>query len=130
MNSRMFMLVSIIEVIAIVYVLCRIFRLMKKLFAVIRRRGEGSSIKTYGNPVAGVYTVLASKDFYDGIYQGIEILAEAQDGTRHVFWTLHDPITFIDVPPMFCFFDTLVCGDRISVSMDEDRNIRATLFYG
>ena len=122
MNSRMFMLVSIIEVIAIVYVLCRIFRLMKKLFAVIRRRGEGSSIKTYGNPVAGVYTVLASKDFYDGIYQGIK--------TRHVFWTLHDPITFIDVPPMFCFFDTLVCGDRISVSMDEDRNIRATLFYG
>ena len=85
MNSRMFMLVSIIEVIAIVYVLCRIFRLMKKLFAVIRRRGEGSSIKTYGNPVAGVYTVLASKDFYDGIYQGIKILAEAQDGTRHVF---------------------------------------------
>lgn len=104
-----------------------------RLYQGIFRRPEGGRkngrILTYGIPTAGIYTVLTVQNYYDRTHQGIKILAEAEDGKRSLFWIRYDPIAYV-APPEFCFFEMLISGDRVSVTINDEDKIRISKFYG
>lgn len=131
MDNRLFILpASAIVVVVLVFILSRGIGFMLELFAVMKHPGGESRIMTHGAPIPGAYTILAVREFYDGLYQGIKILVESGDNQRAAFWTCYGPIISPEASPAFQFFDTLMPGDRISIFVDEDGIIRSTLYYG
>lgn len=129
MNHGLFILGAVITALILLAMLMHGVGFIKEFFTVLKDEEENGKILAYGNPTPGTYTVLAVRDFYDKAHQGIKILAETQDSKRSVFWTRYDPIAYV-TPDEFRFFDTLIPGDRISVSVNDETGIRITPFYG
>lgn len=130
MDNRLFMLLLGGAAAVILIALCKAAGFAMDVIAVIREQDGGGEVRTHGEAVPGVYTVLAVRDYYDGARQGIRILCERQDGGRSVFWISYDPFCGEPAPQPFYFFDTLASGDRISIQTDEDGAARAMAYYG
>ncbi len=129
MDNRLFLLLAGGAAAILLLALCKVAGFARDVVTVMRQRDEGGEVRTHGESVPGVYIVLSVRDYYDGMQQGIRILGERQDGHRSIFWTSYDPFCTESAPQPFCFFDTLVPGDRISIRVDEDGMIRAMAYY-
>lgn len=130
MDNRLFLLAAGGVAAVLLFVFLKVVVFTITVLQTMRHRDEGGEIRTHGDAVPGVYTVLSVRDYYDGMRQGIRILTERQEGERSVFWTSYDPFCTESAPQPFCFFDSLMAGDRISIQMDEEGGIRAMAYYG
>lgn len=130
LDNRLFLLAAGGVAAVLLFVFLKVVAFTITVLQTMRHRDEGGEIRTHGDAVPGVYTVLSVRDYYDGMRQGIRILTERQEGERSVFWTSYDPFCTESAPQPFCFFDSLMAGDRISIQMDEEGGIRAMAYYG
>lgn len=129
-SNRLFLLIIVVSAVVLAPIFLRVVGFARDVSVVMEYQERMDKITAYNGAASGAYKVLAVRDFYDGVTQGVKILAEAQDGKRNVFWTVYDPLFHEPPSPAYCFFDTLVPGDWIFIALDENGNIRATLYYG
>lgn len=130
MDNRLFLLAAGGVAVLLLLAFWKVAGLTIAVLQTMHHRDEGGEIGTHGEAVPGVYAVLSVRDYYDGMRQGIRILAERQDGERSVFWTAYDPFCTDHAPQSFRFFDSLMAGDRISIQVDGVGEIRAMAYYG
>lgn len=130
LDNRLFLLAAGGVAAVLLFVFLKVVAFTITVLQTMRHRDEGGEIRTHGDAVPGVYTVLSVRDYYDGMRQGVRITARRQGGERCVFWTAYDPFCAEQAPQPFRFFDTLVPADRISIQVDEEGGIRAMAYYG
>lgn len=130
MDNRLFLLAAGGAAAIVLLVLWKVAGFTIAVLQTMRHRDEGGEIGTHGDAAPGTYTVLSVRDYYDGMRQGIRIVAQRQNGERSMFWTAYDPFCTDQAPQTFCFFDTLMPGDRISIQVDGDGGIRTMAYYG